>query len=118
EVIRQKALEFAALLGVPKSDFKASDSWFSRFKARIGIQNHRIHREAESALIEFLPQFYIFNADECGLFYCMEPNTSLLTSARKGKKKKKSRITVVCMSNAGGTEKIKPLVINKSHIFK
>ncbi|CAG8742531.1 15666_t:CDS:1, partial [Cetraspora pellucida] len=37
EVIRQKALEFAALLGVPESDFKASDGWFSRFKARMGI---------------------------------------------------------------------------------
>ncbi|CAG8837460.1 6961_t:CDS:2, partial [Cetraspora pellucida] len=62
EVIHQKALEFAALLRVPESDFKASD-------------------EAESALIEFLPQFReelkdllklyeprdIFNADECGL---------------------------------------------------
>ncbi|CAG8834943.1 17513_t:CDS:2, partial [Cetraspora pellucida] len=92
KVICQKALEFAALLGVSESDFKASD-------------------EAESALIEFLPQFReelkdflklyeprdIFNADECGLFYCMEPNTSLLTSVRKD-----------------GTEKIKPLVINKS----
>ncbi|CAG8517274.1 9621_t:CDS:2, partial [Cetraspora pellucida] len=76
EVIHQKALEFAALLGVPESDFKASDT--------------------ESVLIEFLPQFReelkdllklyeprdIFNADKCN-----------------------------------GTEKIKPLVINKSRML-
>lgn len=101
EVIRQKALEFATLLGVSEDEFKASEGWLSRFKARSGIRNYRIHEEAESAPIEFLPQFReelkdllksyepqnIFNADECGLFYRMEPNTSLLTSVRKGKKK-------------------------------
>ncbi|CAG8618346.1 10681_t:CDS:2, partial [Racocetra persica] len=40
EVIHQKAFEFAALLEVSESNFKASDSWFSQFKARMEIQNY------------------------------------------------------------------------------
>ncbi|CAG8515502.1 24526_t:CDS:2 [Gigaspora rosea] len=89
EVIRQKALEFVALLEVPK---KLKD------------------------VLKLYEPKDIFNTDEYGLFYRMEPDISLLTSVRKGKKKNKSRITVVCMSNADGTEKIKPLVINKSRM--
>ncbi|CAG8443976.1 3299_t:CDS:2 [Cetraspora pellucida] len=81
DVIRQKALYFATLLGVSENEFKASEGWLSRFKARAGLRNYRIHGEAESAPIEFLPHFReelknllkayepqnIFNADECGI---------------------------------------------------
>ncbi|CAG8739779.1 1230_t:CDS:2, partial [Gigaspora rosea] len=101
EVIRQKALEFATALGVPEKAESAPVEFLEQFR-----------EELKDVLKLYEPQD-IFNTDECGLFYCMEPDTSLLTSVRKGKKKNKSRNTVVCMSNADGTEKIKPLVINK-----
>ncbi|CAG8515424.1 12309_t:CDS:2 [Gigaspora margarita] len=90
DIIRQKALQFATLLG---------------------LYNHQIHRESESAPIEFLPQFReelkvllaayelqnIFNANECGLYYCMDPKYTLSTTAK-----------------SDGTEKLAPLVINTS----
>src|SRR5260364_14626 len=128
EVIRQKALQFAALLGISEEEFRASQGWLTRFKARIGLCNHKFHGEAESAPIELLPQFReelknilatyeprdIFNADECGLYYRMESSFSLSTTVRKGKKKDKTRITVLFTANSDGSEKLTPLVINKS----
>ncbi|CAG8774375.1 4514_t:CDS:1, partial [Cetraspora pellucida] len=128
DVIRQKALQFAKLLNVSEDEFKASQGWLTRFKVRIGLRNHHIHGEAGSAPIDLLPQFReklqnilegyephnIFNTDECGLCYRIDPSFSLSTVARKGKKKDKTRITVLCTANMSGTEKITPLVINKS----
>ncbi|CAG8815502.1 712_t:CDS:2, partial [Gigaspora rosea] len=108
EVIRQKALEFAKLLGVLEDEFKASE-------------------ETESAPIEFLPQFHkelkdllklykpqnIFNAINVVYFIAWNliPYCQLLCTRVK---KNKLRITVICMSNADGTENMRPLVINKS----
>ncbi|CAG8797812.1 36873_t:CDS:2, partial [Gigaspora margarita] len=46
-IIRQKALQFAILLGISEEEFKASQEWLVQFKARIGLYNHQIHREAE-----------------------------------------------------------------------
>ncbi|CAG8756594.1 34482_t:CDS:2 [Gigaspora margarita] len=57
DIIRQKALYFVTLLGVLENEFKASEGWLSRFKARAGLRSYRIHGEAKSAPIEFLPQF-------------------------------------------------------------
>jgi hypothetical protein len=56
----------------------------------------------------------IFNADETGLFFRMLPSQSLATSARKGTKKDKERITLLLAANAAGTEKLKVTVIGKS----
>jgi hypothetical protein len=46
----------------------------------------------------------------------MDPNTTLGTAARSGKKKDKTRVTVMCATNADGTEKLTPLVINSSNM--
>ncbi|CAG8708030.1 33741_t:CDS:10 [Gigaspora margarita] len=122
--------EFASLLGISEEEFRASQGWLIRFKARIGLCNHKFYGEAESAPIELLPQFRkelknilatyepqdVFNADECGLYYRMESSFSLSTTVRKGKKKDKTRITVLFIANADGSEKLTPLIINKSKI--
>jgi hypothetical protein len=135
DLLRQKALVFAELFGVSGEDFKASKGWLSRFKTRMGLRNHRIHGEAESAPLHLLPQFReelrnvlaqyepqdIFNADECGLFYRMDSSNTLANASRKGKKKDKTRVTIMCAANASGTEKLKLLVINNSdmpHAFR
>ncbi|CAG8824508.1 1237_t:CDS:2, partial [Gigaspora margarita] len=76
EVIHQKVLQFAVLLG---------------------LCNHKFYGKAESAPIKLLPQFReelknilatyepqdVFNADECSLYYRMESSFSLLTTIRK-----------------------------------
>ncbi|CAG8605754.1 4009_t:CDS:2 [Gigaspora margarita] len=121
EVIRQKALHFAALLGISEEEFRASQGWFTRFKARIGLCNHKFHGEAESAPIELLPQFReelknilatyepqdVFNADECSLYYRMESSFSLLTTIRK-ELQFFLRLMQMALKN------LYPLVINKS----
>ena len=52
--------------------------------------------------------------DETGLFYRLQPNSTLATGPVSGKKKQKERITVALCANATGTDKQVPLVIKKS----
>jgi hypothetical protein len=56
----------------------------------------------------------IFNADETGLYYRMNANTTLATGPVSGEKKDKTRITIMFTTNASGTMALKPLVINNS----
>lgn len=56
----------------------------------------------------------VYNMDETGLFYRLEPDSTLATGPVKGKKKNKERITVALCANATGTHKLKPLVIGRS----
>ena len=56
----------------------------------------------------------IFNADECGLFYCLAPDTATAQQALPGRKKAKHRITVMPCASADGTEKIELMVIGHS----
>ena len=128
EILRRKAEHFGELLNVSKDKFKFSRGWLTRFKKRFGISLRRIHGESASAdldvivsgreelrkkLVKYAPG-NIFNMDECGLFYRMEPNATLATRPVSGKNKNKNRLTVALCVNASGTEKLKPLVIGKS----
>ena len=56
----------------------------------------------------------IYNLDETGLFYGLEPNKTLATGPVRGTKKCKDRITVALCANASGTDKLIPFVIGKS----
>jgi hypothetical protein len=130
DLLRQKALTFAEYFGISAEEFKASNGWVTRFKARAGLRNVRLQGEAESAPIHLLPQFRqelhevlaqyepqdIFNADESGLYYRMDSCTTIANASRKGKKKDKTRITIMCTANASGCEKLKLLVINNSNM--
>jgi hypothetical protein len=49
----------------------------------------------------------IWNGDETGLFWKMEPSRVLARSKLSGHKKDKSRITLFCAVNSLGTEKMK-----------
>ncbi|CAM6113231.1 unnamed protein product [Calypogeia fissa] len=56
----------------------------------------------------------VFNVDETGLFYKLQPNKTLRDSAVKGQKKDKTQITVGLCANMDGSIKAPPLIIHKS----
>ncbi|CAB5310037.1 unnamed protein product [Rhizophagus irregularis] len=84
--------------------------------------------EANSAPLETLPEKRlrlrtllakyneedIYNADETGLFFRMEPNQTLGTGKISGRKKDKTRVSILFCANATGSHKFRPLVIGKS----
>ena len=102
-----------------------------KFRERYNIKFVQLHGEAASALaseveraqamIEDLVRRYdpnlIYNMDEAGLFWQMEPDRSLVTSEEgevRGVKKQKQRITLAVCSNLTGRDKVKLWVIGKS----
>jgi len=88
-LIQKKALNFAELLEI--TDFKASSGWLQRFKKRYSISAFNKHGEAQSAPIEQIPEMRlelkgnieqyqpndVFNCDETGLYWKMEPKRGL-----------------------------------------
>ena len=55
----------------------------------------------------------IYNMDETALFYKLQPCHTLATSSINGQKVSKERITVALCMNADGSDKLKPIIINK-----
>ena len=129
ELLLSTAKQMAEKLGI--SDFKASRGWLDGWKTRKGIKLRTISGEAKSAdvgaadawrttilpglLEEFGPD-RIYNADETGLFWKMQPKRSLVCKGEDGRggKGSKERVTLLLASNMSGTDKLRPLVINKS----
>ncbi len=56
----------------------------------------------------------IYNMDETALFYKLQPCQTLATSSVNGQKLSKDRITIALCMNADGSDKLKPIIINKS----
>ena len=110
--------------------FSYSNGWLAKFKRRKGISSVRLHGEAASAnpstvtagreqLQEDLKAFDpedIYNIDETGLFYKLQPNQTLATKSSdiRGTKKSKERVTVALGANATGSHKLRPFLIGKS----
>lgn len=129
DIVRQKALNYACLLGI--DDFKASVGWLNRFKSRHSIIGKVLCGEAASAdsdgaaawmsaslagiLNDYSPSD-IYNADETGLFYEMLPTRTLDFKGLRchGGKHSKKRITVLLCANMDGSDKRPLLVIGKS----
>ncbi|CAF1689440.1 unnamed protein product, partial [Adineta ricciae] len=111
-------------------EFKASNGWLEKFRARHAISFRLISGESASVdhstvkewtkrlltIIEGFDKNDIFNADETGLFYRALPDRSLVLKKEecKGGKKSKERLTILLCTNWSGTEKLKPLVIGRS----
>ena len=55
----------------------------------------------------------IFNCDETGLFWKMDPSRGLSTGPISGVKQSKDRVTILLTCNATGTDKLVPLFIHK-----
>ena len=52
-----------------------------------------------------------YNIDETGLYWKMTPDTTLATEPQAGRKKEKTRITIVNCCNASGSHKLDPWLI-------
>lgn len=125
--LKEKALHIAARLGI--DDFRASNGWIDRFKKRHNLVYKTVSGESASVdpvtvnswkeQIHEVIQGYelkdIFNADETGLFFNLQPNKTLTYKGDPchGGTKSKQRITVLLTCNADGSEKLDPLVIGK-----
>lgn len=99
-ILQQKGLELAKMLNIGEDQIKFTNGWVWRFKQRNGLQRVKFSGEANSAPIETLPKERarlhtllakydkedIYNADETGLFFRMEPSQTLSTGAIAGHK--------------------------------
>src|SRR3954452_20600640 len=88
------------ILGIIRgnNNFKASSGWLHNFKQRYSIQEYNKHGESQSAPITQIPIMRedlknilkeyraedIFNCDETGLFWKMEPSRGLSTGSISG----------------------------------
>ena len=128
-LVQEKAMEFASLMGL--TDFQATQGWLARFKKRENLNFQAVCGEAggvdssvvqnwiDNVLPSKLAPFHeddVFNVDETGLFYQLQPSRTLHFRNEKctGGKQSKERISVLVGSNMSGTEKLKLLVIGKS----
>ncbi|KAG9296519.1 hypothetical protein G9A89_015111 [Geosiphon pyriformis] len=55
KILQMKALKFAEKF-LEENNFKASDSWLEKFKKRHNLHHIKMHSEANSALLEILPE--------------------------------------------------------------
>jgi DDE superfamily endonuclease/Tc5 transposase DNA-binding domain/Fission yeast centromere protein N-terminal domain len=127
ELITLKAKQVARLFSIPDDALIFSHGWLTRFKKRNNLQRFRLHGESGSVdqtsiddllpIIKTVTNEYawedIYNMDETGLFFRLEPDTTLATQRLNGKKKDKERLTIALCCNGNGTHKLMPFVIGK-----
>ena len=99
EVLRQKWMKFADLVGVPDDErLSLSNGWLEKFKKRNGLKEFKRHGEASSATSEAVEKERkrikeliakygfqlkdIFNMDETGLFYGYVPVSQTILRLR------------------------------------
>ena len=101
-ILIEKAKQIANGLGVPDGILPFSPGWLYKFKRRNGIKERKLQGEESSAdlnaITEALPLLKdkctrypperIYNMDETGLFYRLEPDQTLATQRLSGHKKK------------------------------
>ena len=104
-----------------------SNGWLGGFQGRFKIKSWKRHGEAGSVQVgtleeqrealqkELAPEDIqdIYNMDETGLFWKLQPDTGLATVQLAGLKKDKARFTVVGCANMAGTDKLPLWVIGK-----
>jgi hypothetical protein len=104
---------------------KINRNWIAAFKRRHGVKKRKMHGEAgsvnDSCIDTALPVLKskidcydycdVFNFDETGLFYRLEPTSTLASKPISGRKKDLERITIGLCKNVLGTEKLRPIVI-------
>ncbi|KAK3920484.1 Tigger transposable element-derived protein 6, partial [Frankliniella fusca] len=111
--------------------FCASNGWLYRFRKRHNVLFTKLHGESADVDEEtvsawkdtILPNKLegyaakdIYNAAECGLFFNVLPDKTLVLDKRdsQGGKTSKARITVLLAANGDGSDKLTPFTIGKS----
>ncbi|KII64926.1 hypothetical protein RF11_06138 [Thelohanellus kitauei] len=104
--IEAKSEELAKKRGC--NDFKVTDSWLWRWKARHNIKFKKAHGDKGGA--------QQWKTKKTGLHYRATPDGSLCYKhiALSGYKKAMDLITVLCCANMSGTDERKLLIIGKS----
>ena len=111
-----------------KINFKFSDGWLGKFKKRWNLRIIKSHGESGDAdmvavaqelpdiqnVIEKYDRKDISNANECGLFYKLAPDTTVATKGLPGWKKMKDRITLLICANDEGSEKMELMIIGNA----
>ena len=107
KLITAKARRLQTAIGGDASGLRLSTGWLAKFEQRHDLRLRFLYGEAASVdpkvvergrrnLLDVLA-FYdpddIFNMDETGLYYSMEPSRSICGKRRRGKKRNKTRIT-------------------------
>ncbi len=121
-----KAKSITSSLSIPKSNFKASWQWLSRFRSRSGLQKMLLREEGaevnknDPKLLVALEELYriimqydpenVYNMDETSLFFRLLLRYSLLMpnediSTTKGKNKAKDRVSFIICTNTYGMHK-------------
>ena len=126
ETILVKARDYAERLGI--TDFKGTDGWLSKYKKRFNLHNITRHGESASApseecierertrLRDELESYNlddIYNADETGLYWAMEPSRILCNRRVSGRKLNKNKVSILLTMNASGSDKLPPVFIYK-----
>ena len=105
-ILTEKAKQLADGLGIADKTLKFSAGWLQKFKERNGIHLQKLHGESSSvdpatiadalpllkSKCETYPLERIYNMDETGLFYRLEPDRTLATKRLAGCKKDKERL--------------------------
>ena len=125
EILLTKAEQLGKELGV--TDLSYSRGWLTNFKkchiclrekhGESASSDKQAATEGRTKLQGILKDYAlkdIFNFDETGLLYCLEPNKTLASGPVKGTKKCKDRISVGLCANADGSEKLVPVLIHKA----
>jgi hypothetical protein len=126
--LNEKALQVAASQGI--DGFQALKGWINCFKKRHNLVYKTT--SGESAIVnpktvmdwkrKELPTITdgyltkdIYNVDETGLFYNLQPSKTMTYKGNSchGGRKSKQRVTVLPGCNADGTEKLPPLMTGK-----
>lgn len=129
KMLKEKALEIAR---VSKLDtFKASNGYLENFKQRNMIMFSKIHGEANSVDGNVIERWFdsqlrehihlidpdnIYNGDELGLFWRMQPKATHVVKDAicKFGKQSKERMTIFVAANMTGNNKLPLLIIGKS----
>uniref|UniRef100_A0A914X581 HTH CENPB-type domain-containing protein n=1 Tax=Plectus sambesii TaxID=2011161 RepID=A0A914X581_9BILA len=134
-MILEVAKQFAQKLEL--SDFKPSNGWLGRWKAKENVTFHKLQGDKGAAnqasaaewiknvlpalLADYDPK-NVYNADESGLFYKALPSGTLAAKGEKpeGGKTQKDRLTALFLCNMDGSDK-QVFVIGRStqsHCFQ
>jgi hypothetical protein len=110
------------------AEFKGSHGYVTNFMARFGFRHQRLSgesagvdlqtvaegRQAAADLAKDYTLDCIYNMDEAALWFAQLPRVGIGRSGMHGTKENKSRVSLVFIVNADGSDKRKLIVLNKA----